>query len=309
LNQKDISASDCCNDQGACHEDYPATGMTNGSSSGVPLTQLLLCQLDNDDGAPIPYGTIGLFPPNSTCPSGWITYLESAGRFLIPGYSYTGTVESQASPLISGEDRMHQHKFSTTFHTNNVEYVGIAGCCNSGPSADGTYPVNRMTDPSSTGIPYIQLLTCTSQAQTFDSKLPSGTLLFNQIACTSGWNVSIEAPGRFLVSLPQGAVPGASFGGKSLPPAFSAAINNSHDFMGSFDTKYCGVGLASGCCAHDYAGNAEYTFGGHSADASVDLPFLAVPQCLQLADLERLQELKREMAPVHFVNRVLPFPN
>jgi hypothetical protein len=128
-----------------------------------------------------------------------------------------------------------------------------------------------------------------SQEQTFASKLPPQTLLYNEVFCAPGWNVSFSHSGRFLVALPNGAgvralvfasaadsrdaswaalicilltltfthsggVPGATFGGASLRPGFSGDVTNHHTFGGTINTNSCGVGLASGCCGSGYVG-------------------------------------------------------
>ena len=41
-----------------------------------------------------------------------------------------------------------------------VEYVGVDGCCNDDVGAQGTYQINGQAESVSTGLPYMQLLTC-----------------------------------------------------------------------------------------------------------------------------------------------------
>ena len=74
-----------------------------------------------------------------------------------------------------------------------------------------------MTSPSSSNLPYIQLLTCVSINKTFEADFPVGAMLFNEISCPPGWNVSLTVSGRFPVALPVNGLPGATFGGPSLP--------------------------------------------------------------------------------------------
>jgi len=191
-------------------------------------------------------------------------------------------ITSSASPLTSGEDRLHSHSYSTAVVTTDVSYAGVDGCCNSNTAAAGTYNISGNGSLVSSGLPYIQLLTCVSQVPTFDSNFPPETMLFNEVSCPPNWNSSIEAPGRFLVALPNGAEAGATFGGASLKPGFTGNPDHHHSFEGSVGTNSCGVGLASGCCGGGYAGNGVYDYKDTSASAEIDLPYLSVPMCMQL---------------------------
>jgi len=122
-----------------------------------------------------------------------------------------------------------QHAFSTNITTSDVSYAGVVGyallfmmmtahvspaaqlmhspslcitrCCNSGPTGNGVYPVQGNSNVNSSGLPYIQLLTCVNQEPTFDSSLPSGAMLFNEIACPPGeliWHYSMMVHARLL---------------------------------------------------------------------------------------------------------------
>jgi hypothetical protein len=64
-----------------------------------------------------------------------------------------------------------------------VSYAGVDGCCNGNPAANGEYTIAGNSSEASSGLPYIQLLTCLSQAPTFDAKFPGSTLLFNEVGC------------------------------------------------------------------------------------------------------------------------------
>ena len=41
-----------------------------------------------------------------------------------------------------------------------VDYVGVNGCCNDDVGAQGTYQIDGQAESVSTGLPYMQLLTC-----------------------------------------------------------------------------------------------------------------------------------------------------
>jgi len=287
LPEKDVAAIGCCNDQGACHDNYGISGKLNVSASGLPFIQLLLCQIEQTTLDEVPFGTIAYFSPTvSQCPDQWKPFDTADGRFMIPGYDGEGIITSEATPLSSGEDRIHSHMFNLTITTDDVSYVGIDGCCNSGPAASGTYTSDAQGDPISSGLPYLQLLTCVSQTPTFNSSFPPGTLLYNEVSCNSGWNPVNDIAGRFLVTLPQNATAGATFGTNSLKPGESDSPGHHHDFSGTVSTNSCGVGLASGCCGDGYAKNEQYYFNGETDPTPVNLPYVSVPMCIQFGDRE-----------------------
>jgi len=282
LNEKQIAAIGCCNDQGAAHGSYPISGKLNTSTSGLPFIQLILCQISEATLDAVPFGTIAYFSPTvSQCPDNWKSFDGANGRFIIPGYSGEGVIPSEAEPLASGQDILHGHAFQINITTNEASYAGIDGCCNSGPAADGSYTTDVNGDPVSSGLPYIQLLTCVSQDPTFNSSFPPGTLLYNEVGCTNGWNSTDDVAGRFVVALPENGVPGATFGTNSFRPGESDSPFHDHTYSGSVTTSSTGVGLASGCCGGGYVMNQAYYFDGVTSSDAVDLPYMSVPMCIQ----------------------------
>jgi hypothetical protein len=285
LPRHDISAIGCCNDQGAANGVYSAASATLKSSTNYPLAQLHLCQWTNasDDTLPVPFGTIAYFDESvDSCPPDWAPYSEGSGRLLVPGYNESGTFSSPYPPLRSGEDRLHGHTFETTFATESVEYAGIGGCCDKGPASAGTVAVAGNTEAAASGLPYVQLLTCLAQNQTFDSAVPDAALLMNSVRCPPGYELATSLAGRFLLSLPTGGVAGATFGGASLDPSGTGQPAHRHGFAGSITPPSVGVGLASGCCASGYAKAQTYSFESLTADADINLPFLFVPTCIKI---------------------------
>lgn len=278
--QKDVAAIGCCNNQGAQHGAYNILNNVSAQTSSYPFTQLKLCRLDQDNTDPVAFGTVAYFDPDfGQCPDGWQAFSESKGRILVPAYKDGGAVTSSATPLQSGEDRHHNHDFSTSFTATSVSYAGVEGCCNSGPSAAGTIDVAGTTSSESNGLPYVQLLTCISVVDTFNSSFPSGALAFNAVQCPPGWNVSIDVAGRFLVAANDGALVGASFGGSSLAADGSSNPTHTHAFSGEVATNSAGVGLASGCCGSGYAANGVYSYDGVSQATELDLPYLMLALC------------------------------
>jgi len=280
---KAVAAIDCCNNQAACNGIYGLPGESNEGTSGLPFIQLPLCTHKDEDDSPVPFGAVAYFEPNTkSCPTNWIPYAQSEGRVIIAGFD-KGTIASETKPLDSGEDRRHSHSFSTTVRLNDVSFEGVAGCCNDSPAEANLYTIAGNFDEASSGLPYIQLLTCMNMDTTFDSDLPPATLLFNEIGCVAGWNISLLASGRFVVANPNGGVAGAEFGASSLKPGQTSNPAHPHQFAGTLQTHSCGVGLASGCCASGYAADGSYPYSGTSADAAINLPYLSVPLCLKFA--------------------------
>jgi len=282
LDEKQIAAIGCCNNQGAGHGSYPISGKLNTSTSGLPFIQLILCQIANPTLDEVPFGTIAYFSPTvSQCPDQWKAFDGADGRFIIPGYSGEGVIISEADPLTSGQDLWHSHSFQINISTNEASYEGADGCCNSGPASDGSYTTDADGDAASSGLPYIQLLTCVSQQPTFNSSFPPGTLLYNEVGCTNGWNSTNDVAGRFVVALPENGVPGATFGTNSLKPGESDSPAHFHTYTGSVTTQSVGVGLASGCCGGGYVMNQAYYFDGDTSSDAVGLPYMSVPMCIQ----------------------------
>ncbi|CUE64777.1 Hypothetical protein, putative [Bodo saltans] len=296
--QKDIAAIGCCNNEGAHHGQYSINNNTASSTSGYPFSQLLLCTFQgHNDTAPVAYGTIGYFDPDvGGCPDNWNPMVDSNGRILIPGYEQGGSMQNGAAPLASGEDRQHHHNFSISFPTTDVSYVGAEGCCDSGPAAHEDLVVASTADSTSTDLPYVQLLTCVNQVPTFNHSFPADALTFSTISCPPGWDVVNEVSGRFLVALPVGGSPGASFGGDSIPSASTENPTHNHHISGSLTLPSVGVGLASGCCGNGYIGAGTYGFQGHTSDDSELLPYTMVPLCRNSLDSGRGSYLKKGTA-------------
>jgi len=157
------------------------------------------------------------------------------------------------------------------------------GCCNNALTSSGTSVITGVTNNATTGLPYIQLLTCVNQQQTFSSSFPSSTLLFNEVSCPPGWNVTLPFAGRFPVALPTKGVPGATFGGASFEPGFTGDATHHHPFKGTLSTRSCEVGLIDGCCADGYGANGNYLYQNLSGDSQAQIPYMSVPLCVQVS--------------------------
>jgi len=187
---------------------------------------------------------------------------------------------SDAPALSSGQDITHTHSWNTTVDIDDVSYAGIAGCCNTALGQSGTFPVKGETDSSSANIPYLQLLTCVNQEDSLEAALPAESVLFNVVGCPGNWSANLAIAGRFVVALPKLGVPGAAFGGDSLPAKYTGpAGSHTHTYQTSFSTTDCEVGLISGCCADGYAKDGSYSISGITETGFVNLPYLTIPAC------------------------------
>ena len=75
LNSQNIAADSCCDTQGAQNGNYQATGSTNTATSGLPFTQLILCEVNNVVNGSIPFGGVGIFDPSiDACPTNWMPF-------------------------------------------------------------------------------------------------------------------------------------------------------------------------------------------------------------------------------------------
>lgn len=164
----------------------------------------------------------------------------------------------------------------------DISYVGIDGCCNKAPAPAGTFPINGEAQGASAGIPYIQMLTCFTQENTFTTALPSASILFSPlIGCPTGWELADTLSGRFLVALPAGGQPGASFGGASIAPNATSVVGTVHTLAGNMSLPHDDIGLAAGCCGNGYALSGDAPFTGVTQFEEPGFPYIMVSACVQ----------------------------
>ncbi len=271
---------------------------------------------------PYPQGSLAFFNLGS-CPTGWArferivngTLVPMDGFFLVPFNQRPG---HQSVPDLVGttvgtalqpnESRVHQHQWSSSITLPPVAYAGQSGCGEFGScpavAQGGPMPFADMTGGSDSGVPYLQLLLCQKVEDQSTPVPPVGTppagvppeigMLFYNAYCSSGWKPtrvgsdtgSQLLSGRFLVGLPAGGVPLATFGEDR--PLFvqvwpdGVALEDrthAHGFSGAVSVPSVGVGLASGCCAGGYGGAGSFGYSGTTDPASSNLPYMAVTQC------------------------------
>lgn len=234
-------------------------------------------------GDSLPPSAVSFFQ-NPTCPTGWVPYTMADGRLLLPTIAtYPGGL-THGTPLTSGEDCTHTHGFAASFSIGSTDYVGAAGGGNGGVGPSGTLMLTGTTDPSSTGLPYIQLLVCRKNAPAVpgSAPLPSGLqMFFDMTACPIGWKQTTATQGRFIVGLPQGAPQDVTFGGPAISSVDGGADVRTHNHGNTvtLDTTSHGIALASGCCANGYAANGTYSSMQATDDGDTGLPYIELLQC------------------------------
>lgn len=299
-----IAGAGGSNTQGAKHGQVSTTFISDPSPSGLPFTQLILCRIQTQyaDANPVAMGTFGFFDPSvDSCPqinvtksaknvkqgTSWIPATSVNGRALVPSYDNGGGSANQQRPYSSGEVREHNHTGNVVMvPETKVDYIGVDGCCNDGPSQySPQLQLSGNSDSASSNIPYVQLLTCQSTDYTFDLTLPAGALIFTEGKCPPGWTTDLELAGRFLVSLPANGQPGAYFGGKSLSPTGVAKdpLHN-HGLNATVNFPSVGIELGSGCCGGPYPSSGTFPFAGTSTEGDVEVPYTMFPLCRQLSD-------------------------
>ncbi len=234
-------------------------------------------QAQGSDDA-LPTGTISFFNLVQ-CPSGWSPLTLADGRATVPLVTGAGNGGVAGAALGSGQDPSHSHTFASSISLSEVEFVGIAGCCNKNLAEDGRQDFSGTSAGSSTGLPYVQLLICMKMAAPAAAPAPPrGMMAYNgSLGCPDGWSQNLTTQGRFPVGLPDKGTPGTSFGGPPLQPL--EMRTHAHAFSGSVTTSGRDVALASGCCAHGYGRNDTYDYSGTSGASDSAWPYIQLLQC------------------------------
>eukprot|EP00027_Filamoeba_sp_ATCC50430_P000325 CAMPEP_0168555594 /NCGR_PEP_ID=MMETSP0413-20121227/8422_1 /TAXON_ID=136452 /ORGANISM="Filamoeba nolandi, Strain NC-AS-23-1" /LENGTH=763 /DNA_ID=CAMNT_0008586463 /DNA_START=44 /DNA_END=2335 /DNA_ORIENTATION=- len=250
-----------------------------------PFVHLLLCRLVNDTVEGVPKGVIAFFD-NDTCPPRWTPYSESVGRIIIPGSSENGVVFSAAAPLASQEDRLHTHTYTGSFTTATRPFWRYF-INNWSPANPGTYQFTGTTFEASSGLPYIQLLTCRSIEDGTGLDLPLGIHLFfsNGYCSELPENLWQEADsnvtGHWIISLPENGTVGTSFGGN--PWAVTATAGrygtaHHHPFNGSIALPTFTMAVGDGPTT--YVPSGTYSLSGISDGGDLGIPYLSMPMCV-----------------------------
>jgi hypothetical protein len=253
-------------------------------SDNIPTTDGVTTQNTGEpkEGDALPNGAISFFNSPS-CPSGWAPFSEGGGRISVPTIGSDQPLIVKGAPLKDGEDRAHGHSIQAEASLTAVSYVGAAGGGNHGVAQAKTVTILATGEKVSSGLPYVQLLTCKKLAQprAGAAPIPHGLLIFyNGTECPEGFTQPMATQGRMMVGAPDGAPTGLSFGGTSLKSGEGRA--HTHDVSGTLTTTSHGIALASGCCGDGYAKNGDYPYAGNAEEERVELPTVQVLQCQKM---------------------------
>jgi hypothetical protein len=230
----------------------------------------------------IPQNSIGFFQIPA-CPSGWEPFKAAAGRAILPTIGTMPGGATVGEPLTSGEERQHAHEIKATFDLIDISYVGIASGGNSGVAQAGAVSFAATSDTASTGLPYVQLLSCKKMAspEAGVKPLPTGMqLYFDAATCPSGWKQAPATQGRFIMGLPKGAPADVTFGGEPVSSAAPRAHNHGNKI--TLETTSHGIALAAGCCGSGYAKNATYSSIEDTDASDAALPWIELLHCEKL---------------------------
>jgi hypothetical protein len=233
-------------------------------------------------GDALPSGAVSFFT-GPTCPEGWKAFDNGNGRLLLPTVSNAAGGTKYGNPLTSGEDRTHTHTVKGTFTVASTSFAGVPGGGNHGVGAAGVVKLETMSDPVSTGLPYVQLLVCKKAAEAIPRTVPlphAMEMFFDLPACPTGWKQIEDTQGRFQVGLPKGAKPDLFFGGAQL--SGPTARTHGHGKSAVLKTESHGIALASGCCGDGYAADGLYLAGDPCDESEVGLPYVELLHCQTL---------------------------
>jgi hypothetical protein len=250
-----------------------APGTDGGSDGATP-------DLARPPGDSLPRDAVSFFNRNS-CPPGWSPLGTAAGRFIVPTIGSVGGGTVAGTPLTSGEDRQHSHTFQTSLTPTTISISGSTSSSgNKNIAASGTVNIDGTTQPTSSGLPYVQLLACRKTSDPLQElpPPPSGMMSFfaNITTCPSGWTQVAVTQGRFVVGLPNNATTGLTFGGSALGSLEER--NHGHIVRGSLVTGTYSLVLASGN-GTGYTRTGTYPFNVASSSIPAELPYLQLLHC------------------------------
>jgi hypothetical protein len=225
------------------------------------------------------------FFSSSECPDGWEPYERAEGRFVVPTVSRDDRVGKVYGTPILEAVAPHQHALAASFTTQRVDYALAKKFIwwNKNVAKHGTYKVAGTTTEEYVDIPFVKLSICRIQDDARSGAvIPSGLMVYvgaQRCDTESGWEDAPGTKGRYLVGLPQNGETGLTFGGPALEDGELRA--HRHEFKGSVTLPTYSIAGAAGCCAQWYAGKGTYPLEGVTQESTVELPYVALRQCLK----------------------------
>ncbi len=123
--------------------------------------QLLVCKKTGGRGPKaLPTGMQVLFDAPK-CPAGFHQNEETQGRVVIGLPKGAGADQAFGAAAMWGAGaRMHAHGLDATLETSPHGLLIATGCCRDGYARNGKYTLTTTTEPTASGLPWVELLSC-----------------------------------------------------------------------------------------------------------------------------------------------------
>ncbi|MFP5515285.1 MAG: hypothetical protein ACLGJC_19640 [Alphaproteobacteria bacterium] len=223
----------------------------------------------------LPRGTIAYF--SKSCPSGWSTYDNANGRFLVPVPIGGGVAAMIGVPLSSVDAAgMHTHTAETTVNPGNVQRQENSGSTKQ-RAAPQPVKSNEATSTQATALlPAVSYLVCRKTDDGDSSSIGANVAtFFDSTSCPSDWQSFEPARGRYLVGLPGNAFGSANFGGMAL--SVGEMRQHRHKFASTLNFNNAGLKESGG--RHNFAAPHETSFSGFTGDSAIGAPYIALTFC------------------------------
>ncbi len=256
----------------------------------LTLTAGLLAALGAADAIAqsLPPGMI-FFVATGECPGGSSPAQNTAGRILVATTNTSHIGKTQGTPMADQQDNTHTHSGFMTVDLPVHEIAGLtggSGCCNGQATRKGIHKADITSGPSTTNLPFIQLLVCVASGATAalaDDPIPTFTLAYFNSSCPPGWdNTSLaSATGRTLLPTPTGGGAGGFIGealtSQQVPSHQHAKVT------GSITSPATSFVLVDGCCNTHLGHSGTYAMEGSVQDADGGPPYIQYNACLKQA--------------------------
>ena len=194
---------------------------TADADSKIPIMQMNICAEDEASDLPdaLPLDTVS-FVVGKACPAGWTPFPQLDGRFPVP-LVVGGTRLAAVSPAWTTGPTTHQHAVDIKFFVDemgvdNWNWVGEFPYVRaSGGQVVGTTTALSFWrhDPALMLAPHVELLACIRGGRPVRLRelSPHLTIFTATAECSDRWETAPASAGRFLLGLPEGGEPMATF--------------------------------------------------------------------------------------------------
>lgn len=259
---------------------------TAPADAKLPLMQMNVCAEDEASDLPdaLPLDTVS-FVLGKACPAGWTPFTQLDGRFPVP-LVVGGTRLAAVAPAWTSGPRGHQHAVDIKFFVGEMgvdnwnwvgewPYIRASGGRVTGNATDLSYPRN---DPALMLAPHVELLACIRGGRPVRLReLPAHLTVFTATAeCGDRWETAPASAGRFLLGLPEGGEPMATFNSPLVDREDRA---HTHDYSWIADFERQPVWPNPGRHIVDLAPPHQQPFTRPIEAAGLGLPYLQLRHC------------------------------